>query len=151
MRSALAWSVALAAALAVVAPPRAPAATPPGTIRITDVEVLHKTVDRGRRGLGAGDVEIVRLRLYNPSLGSKPIGRGDLLCTFVDTRMRMCDGVYALPRGKLVVSGTIASRLLYDLAIVGGTGLYDNARGSLTVTATGFRPRHEVLVFRLTG
>ena len=63
----------------------------------------------------------------------------------------MCDGTYQLPRGKLVVAGTFASRLLYDLAIVGGTLLYDNARGSLTVTATGFRPRHEVLVFRLTG
>jgi len=151
MRSALACCVALAAALAAVATARAPAAIGPSTIRITDVELLHKTVDRGRRGLGAGDVEIVRLRLYNPSLGSKPIGRGDLVCTFVDTRVRMCDGVYALPRGKLVVGGTVASRLLYDLAIVGGTGLYDNARGSLTVTATGFRPRHEVLVFRLTG
>ena len=151
MKSALAWCAAFAAALAVSAPAGAPAAVGPGTIRITAVEKLHKIVDRGRRGIGIGDVEIVRLRLYNPSITPKPIGRGDLVCTFVDTRIRMCDGTYQLPRGKLVVAGTFASRLLYDLAIVGGTLLYDNARGSLTVTATGFRPRHEVLVFRLTG
>src|SRR4051794_19577844 len=151
MKSALACCVAVAATLAVAAPAGAPAATGPGTIRITDVEKLHKVIDRGRRGIGIGDVEIVRLRLYNPSITPKPIGRGDLLCTFVDTHIRMCDGTYQLPRGKVVVSGTINSRLLFDLAIIGGTGLYDNARGSLTVTATGFRPRHEVLVFRLTG
>ena len=37
------------------------------------------------------------------------------------------------------------------IGIVGGTGLYDNARGTLTVTATHLRPRHEVLIFRLVG
>jgi hypothetical protein len=34
---------------------------------------------------------------------------------------------------------------------VGGTGLYDNARGSVTVTATHLKPRREVLVFRFVG
>jgi hypothetical protein len=151
MKSALAWCVVLVATLAVSAPARAPAAVGPGTIRITDIESLHKIIDRGRRGTGVGDVEIVRLRLYNRRITTRTIGRGDLVCTFVDTRIRLCEGAYALPRGKLVVSGTISSRLLFDLAVTGGTGLYDNARGSLTVTTTGFRPRREVLVFRLTG
>jgi len=35
--------------------------------------------------------------------------------------------------------------------IVGGTGLYDDARGTLTVTASKFKPRREVLLFRLLG
>ena len=39
---------------------------------------------------------------------------------------------------------------LFD-TIVGGTELYDNARGSLVVTTTSLKPRREVLVFRLTG
>ena len=33
-----------------------------------------------------------------------------------------------------MVGGVIASRLFYELAVVGGTGLYDNVRGILTVT-----------------
>jgi hypothetical protein len=45
----------------------------------------------------------------------------------------------------------IQSRLLFEIAVVGGTGFYDNARGSLTVTSTHLRPRREVLVFRLAG
>ena len=151
MKSAPACIVALAAVLAAAVAAAAPAAIGPSKISITDVELQHKIVDRGVRGAGLGDVEVVRVRLYNPRLGSRPIGRGELVCTFVDRRIRVCTGTYTLPRGKLVVGGSISSRLLYDLAVVGGTGLYDNARGSVAVTATGFRPRHEVLVFRLTG
>jgi hypothetical protein len=45
----------------------------------------------------------------------------------------------------------IGSRLIYELAIVGGTELYDNARGSLVVTTTALTPRRQVLVFRLAG
>jgi hypothetical protein len=36
------------------------------------------------------------------------------------------------------------------MAVVGGTGLYDNARGSLTATSLKRRPSvRELLVFRL--
>lgn len=127
------------------------AATGPSTVRITDVEVQMHPVDGGGPGMGPGDMEIVRVRLYNPSIRSQPIGRGDLLCTYVDGKNRQCSGTYSLPRGKLVVSGLLSTRLLYELAVVGGTGIYDDARGSLTATTTTFRPRHEVLVFRLSG
>jgi hypothetical protein len=129
----------------------AQAATGPSTIRITDVQIWLHRVDASRRPDGAGDLELVRLRLYNPSISSRPIGRGDLLCTYLDRATRSCTGTYSLPRGKLVVGGIVTTRLLYELAVVGGTGLYDNARGSLVATARSFTPRHEVLVFRLGG
>jgi hypothetical protein len=74
-----------------------------------------------------------------------------MACTYLDRRNRTCTATYVLPRGSLVASGAIQTRLLYEIAIVGGTGLYDNARGSLTVTSTHLRPRREVLLFRLTG
>ena len=43
----------------------------------------------------------------------------------------------------------IGSRLLYELPVVGGTGLYANARGSLVVTVRAMSPRREILTFRL--
>jgi hypothetical protein len=141
----LVFGLALAAAVA------APGATGPSTIRITDVQVQQRFADLGPDGRGIGDVETLHVRLYNPSITPKTIGRGDMLCTYIDRRLRTCDGTYSLPRGKLVVSGVISTRLLYVMAIVGGTGLYDNARGMLTVTATSFKPRKEILLFRLTG
>jgi len=124
-------------------------ATGPAQIRITDVE-LSRSLVRPANGAVAGKVEIVAQRLYDRS-SSKPIGRGQIVCTFVDRSNRTCVSSYLLPRGVLVVSGPVRSRLLYELPVVGGTGYYDNARGSVTITASHLHPRREVLVFRLTG
>src|SRR2546423_1259318 len=122
----------------------------PGQIRITDVQISYSYVTA--KGQRTGAVELVKQRLYNPSVSEKAIGRATVVCTFFDARERNCTGTYFLPKGSLVVTGAIQSRLLYDIAVGGGTGLYDNARGTLTVTSTGLRPkRREVLLFRLTG
>jgi len=140
------------AAVAVTSASGSTGSTGPAQVRITDVELSYSFVPARGGGRGAGAVELVRQRLYNPSVSTKPIGRAAVMCTFFDKRERTCSSTYFLPRGSLVVSGTIQSRLLYDIAVVGGTGLFDNARGTLTVTSTGLRPkRREVLLFRLTG
>jgi hypothetical protein len=63
----------------------------------------------------------------------------------------VCRGTYVLPKGKLVVGGSISYRSFYELAVLGGTGLFDNARGTLTVTRTNRRPVRDLVVFRLVG
>ena len=145
------WVLAAAAVgSVVVAAHAAGGATGPAEIRITDIESQH-SIARPHAGTVAGTVETVAQRLYNPSLSRKPIGAATVVCTWVDTRDRSCVATYSLPKGSLVTVGAVRTRLLYEQPIVGGTGLYDNARGSVTVTASHFRPRHEVLVFRLVG
>jgi Zn-dependent M28 family amino/carboxypeptidase len=139
------------AVIGVVVVATAQGATGPAQIRITDVQSSYTYVPSANGGR-PGSVEIIRQRLYNPTLSQASIGKASLLCTYLDARARSCTGTYALPKGNLVVAGAIQSRLLYEIAVVGGTGLYDNARGSVTVTSTDLRPRRrEVLVFRLTG
>ena len=64
---------------------------------------------------------------------------------------RTCIATISLPKGELVASGTVRYRQFYDLAIVGGTRLYDDARGTLTIIRTTRRPTRELLYFRLTG
>ena len=54
-----------------------------------------------------------------------------------------------LPAGKLTVSGLLLYRGLYDLAVTGGTGLYSNVKGTLTVTRIRQNPTGDVLFFRL--
>ncbi len=125
-------------------------ATGPAQIRITDVQVTYRLV-RPADGGKPGTVELVKQKLYNPSVSRRQIGSSIMTCTFVDARNRTCVTSYVLPKGTLVASGTLESRLFYEIPVVGGTGLYDNARGTLTVTATHLRPRHEVLLFRLVG
>ena len=43
-------------------------------------------------------LEIIRLRLFNRRVTSRPIGRGALVCTFTNRRSRVCRGTYFLPR-----------------------------------------------------
>jgi hypothetical protein len=130
---------------------RSEASTGPATITINDREVAVTRVDLGARGTSPGDMEIVRTTLLQRGTRDV-IGRGELVCTFVDTvRSRVCRGTYVLPKGKLVVGGSILYRQFYDLAVLGGTGLYDNARGTLTITRTARRPVRDLVVFRLVG
>jgi hypothetical protein len=121
-------------------------ATGPAVVRLTDVQVSLTSTTGNSKGIGG--VEIATLKLFG---GTKAIGQGVLTCMVVSQKQRNCAGSYLLPRGMIETSGLINSRLLYTSAITGGTGLYDNARGTLTVTARGLHPRRELLLFRLSG
>ena len=141
-----------ALALAVVAAEReSGAATGPAEIRITNREVTYHRVDLGRRGRSPGDMEIFRQLLFNRRITPRPIGHAEYVCTFTAGPSRSCRGTIFLPRGKIVVGGSIYVRQIYQLAILGGTGLYDNARGTMTGTRTRRSPRQEALRFRLVG
>lgn len=130
---------------------RSEAGTGPATIRITDRQQALTPVDLGTRGKSPGDMEIVSSRVFQRGTGTT-IGRSELVCTYTDrVRARSCRGTYILPKGELVVGGTLLYRQFYDLAVLGGTGLYDNARGTLTVTRTHRNPARHLLVFRLVG
>jgi hypothetical protein len=125
--------------------------TGPAQIPISGTQLSYDRIDIGARGPSPGDVEIIRQSLFNRRVTTKPIGRAELVCTFTTRTSRVCRGTYFLPRGKLVVGGSIVFRSLYELAVLGGTGLFDNARGTMSATRTSRTPRREFLLFRLVG
>jgi hypothetical protein len=125
--------------------------TGPAMIRIFDRQFGYTRVDLGPRGLTPGDSEIITTRLFNRKITQKPIGSGRFICTFTNGLNRTCIATISLPKGQLVASGNIRFRAFYNLAVTGGTGLYDNARGTLTVIRTTRQPRREILLFRLSG
>jgi hypothetical protein len=129
----------------------AEAVTGPAPIRITDREVATTRVDLGPRGRSAGDMQILRHVLYNRRLTTRSIGHAELLCTFVVGNSRSCRGTYFLPKGKLVVGGSMIFPQFYELAVLGGTGLYDNARGTVTITRFARNPNRSIVFFRLVG
>ena len=108
-----------------------------------------KLVNRGSSARGMGDVLVVRQLLFNKGITKKAIGHTDLVCTYTGRRARQCSGTYFLPRGKIVVSGSMRYRGFFKLAVVGGTDIYNNVRGSMSGTSLGRGPRRELLVFRL--
>ena len=127
------------------------AATGPGKIRLTSRELSRVRIDHGTPGRGIGDMEIVRTNLFNKRLKSKPIGQTEYVCTFTGPLTRSCTVTIFMPRGRLIAGGSIRYQELYELAVLGGTRLYDDARGTLTVIRTTRRPRRHIMLFRLTG
>ena len=153
MKKKIVWLVVGAVAGMLAAGPgltQSEAGTGKARIPIADRWLKVTRVDVGARGTSPGDMEVIRTRLLQRN--GRTLGRGELVCTFADSvRSRVCRGTYVMPRGKLVVGGSILSHRFYGLAVLGGTGLYDNARGTLTVTRTGTNPVTDLLVFRLVG
>ena len=127
------------------------AATGPAQIGISGQETNFVRINVGKRGRSPGDTEVIRQTLFNRRLTSKPIGHSSLVCTYAIGAERVCRGTYFLPKGKIMVAGSITFRQVYELAVVGGTGLYDNARGTVTATRIRKSPRREFLLFRLVG
>jgi hypothetical protein len=122
---------------------------PGGTIRITarDADVALDNHGPARRS--AGDVLLISQLLYNKGITRQAIGRSTMVCTYTSSRDRQCNGTYFLPKGKIVVSGSMRYRGFFKLAVVGGTDLYNNVRGSVSGTMLSRGPRRELLVFRL--
>jgi hypothetical protein len=140
---------AAAAAVAATSTIGAHALDQPGTIKLTDRLVKHIHVRGPDKSTHAGDLDFYRQSLYNKGITPTPIGHSDFTCTNTGTGSQSCDGTYFLPQGKIMVGGVIASRLFYELAILGGTGIYDNVNGSVVATFLGGVPSREFLVFRL--
>jgi hypothetical protein len=129
--------------------PGARALERPGTVRVTDSELRHAYVDIGKPGRSPGDIDVYTTLLFNRRIQPTSIGRGTMICTALGVTGQSCTATYVLPQGEITVQGVIGSRLIYDLAVTGGTGLYDNVRGSLTVTSLRRKPSRELLIFRL--
>jgi hypothetical protein len=140
---------AAAAAVATSSTMGAQALDQPGTIRITDRLVKHIHVRGPDKSTHAGDLDFYRQSLYNKGITPTAIGHSDFTCMNTGTGSQSCTGTYFLPQGKIMVGGVIASRLFYELAILGGTGIYDNVNGSVVATFLGGVPSREFLVFRL--
>lgn len=126
-----------------------PALNSPGTIRLTTRAVKQQFIDRPPKGRGSGDLLVKRFLLYNKGIRPRAIGFADAVCTYTTRYSRQCDATYTLPRGKIVVTGAYTFGQFHELAVTGGTGLYDNVRGSLTVTLLARNPERDLLVFRL--
>jgi Dirigent-like protein len=94
---------------------------------------------RSKRQLKVGDHIVMGLPLYDDAGARQGIARATCSITGRPgnggTPM-MCSGTFALPDGDIAVLGRVVSPGVNRLAVVGGTGAYAGARGTLTSTDT---------------
>ncbi len=126
---------------------RSTESTGKAVVRLTDRQIRLTHIG----GDATGGVDVARMTLFGSSSATRPIGHAVITCMDVGSGEQTCQGTYVLPKGTLETTGILRTRLFYTQAIVGGTGLFDNARGTLTVTAKNLSQRREILLFRLTG
>jgi hypothetical protein len=146
--SIVAAAAAIAAAAAVLPLSSAPAAPNEAfTLRSRlDKATLHG-IDNGKRGASAGDVTVLATSLTRDG---RPAGRALYVHTSLDDRYRGVSMIahLLLPDGTIELQGEALERKApglgkppteFDLAIVGGTGAYAGATGTMHPVDIGSR------------
>ena len=111
-----------------------------GPVEITVVEhaTTDKVVDVGRKGDSTGDVLTFHNEVYDEDDVSK-IGAVQGLCTRMSPKQGTweCSGTTSLEGGQITFEGPFFDDTNTVLAAVnGGTGVYENARGTMEASCT---------------
>jgi hypothetical protein len=112
------------------------------TIKVISVTVSLVRHDVAPKGIGKGDTVVDRDRLLNAvkQFGKKKgavVGRDSTTTTFTSSHTATIKGTVKLPGGTLILGGELVGLTDGGLSVpvVGGTGRYAKARGTLTVGA----------------
>jgi hypothetical protein len=139
MRTRWGLLLAIVALAAAMAAPVADSQTRPGTLRFVAVgERFQPVGTSGDRAPRVGDAFVFSGSLYSwngPRRGSR-VGSFEVHVMITSARGGYQSGVAFLPAGKIVFAGFTPSRdvRLERQAVIGGTGRYAGARGTVTVT-----------------
>ena len=139
IRAAAVVLVAAGAGVAIAA--AAPASTRPvgQTISFTERQISDRNFNLGSaHGIAVGAVELSANSLMQ---GRRQIGRDGGSCTVTRLSAQsaddLCLDVLALPGGQIDLAGLVPSTPQgpgpFDVAVTGGTGRYQDARGYATV------------------
>jgi hypothetical protein len=136
---ALILMVSASAALPVVSAASAWADT---TMTLFQHDIVQHQADLNGPGPGPGDQFVFAGDVFDRP-GGMWLGSGDGSCTTLTgnatTGQQACNGTFNLAGGQIVVQGVADTAALFvrgdkvPVSIVGGTGIYQNARGDGTV------------------
>jgi allene oxide cyclase-like protein len=118
-----------------------------GDFKLTGKTLAVEQVDLGTPGLSLGDQQVITMDVF---AGPKRVGESHVVCTMVRVDPQthaftgQCDNVTSLPAGQITATGLVTSAqeetTPFVQAITGGTGLYKQAHGQLTVSEAGPQP-----------
>ena len=110
--------------------------TQPETLVFTETSLKGRFIEAGKPGFGPGDSKIFVDSLNDPAGGSR-VGTVRGQCTIQIGHWQTCQvGGFIDGRGELFVSGVTSTSdqaTAIDLAITGGTGEFEDVRGTVHV------------------
>ncbi len=132
-RAATAAALATGAAATLVVGAAAHSKTGQPTLHLVETGGGLQIVDNAPKAkhpydFSAGDMVIVTRSLYHPN-GSRA-GSLRLVCIATNATTQQCNGTETLASGTLEVAGISSPAPNTTVAIVGGTGAYNGARGT---------------------
>ena len=90
------------------------------------------TVKKTKVGAVPGDLEYFELTIYKDAALKTRVGTASITCQFNQNKLSFCDANYALDNGTLLGTGPIDfNSSSFAIAIVGGSGRYQDLRGEL--------------------
>ena len=144
------WPTSSARPAAAIVHAAKSAAARQGTqvLAVLEIEERSDFVDVGDSGESPGDYFLFESRLMTPD-GSTHVGRDSGKCT-LGTRTFVCDATASIfHKGKIAVYGAFFAEADAKLPVIGGTGRYRDAGGTLTVK--DLPSGNTLLTFEITG
>lgn len=113
--------------------------TQPETIVVLDTTVKDGFVDVGKKGFSLGDTFMFLGRLTSEADGSR-VGTVRGQCTINLGEWALCEAAFSIgDRGDVAAEGAIRlteEPAAFDVPITGGTGEFENVRGSVHIETT---------------
>jgi hypothetical protein len=107
----------------------------PTSMRLVATQHDFHQMGVGKKGPVPGSTFVFSERLAR---AGKPVGSDHIVCTFAGSwpsETDFCRGVFQLAGGSLMAEG-VSARGPFTVAVVGGTGRYSGARGTIHATPT---------------
>jgi len=130
--TAMAASFAAAALVSGVGASSGDASSGVASLRFYERPGVTTVVDNAPKGKKASRGDII---LYtNPVFDRQgtQVGADHGVCTVIGVGQSQCDATLVLPRGQIVTHGVEGTRTSFEIAVLGGTGAYAGARGTMT-------------------
>ena len=101
------------------------------TIHFLARQTSFTFIDVGKKGFSFGDYYVATEDLLQ---AGKKIGHDAYKCTAVSDRDTVCEATYVLAGGQITTQGDVLPPAEhFNVAVTGGTGIYQNVRGQLTI------------------
>jgi hypothetical protein len=112
----------------------APTATADTTLVLFEHDTMQHQTDLGAPGEGPGDQSLFAGDVFDRPGGTFQ-GTASGSCTDLSSNKAVCNATLNLAGGQIVVQGVgdMSEGDTHQLTVVGGTGIYQNARGTGTV------------------
>lgn len=105
----------------------------------TDIDGDHVTVDLGKKNPGQPDIGDIVAFTQNLTEDGKDAGQVHVMAIGVDHEKHLSEatGTIVLKNGSIQLAGVVAMEPTFTLSVVGGTGDYTGATGTMAFDASG--------------